>query len=342
MSPKKSLNPEKNKSLLPRIGISVGDPGGIGPEVTLKAFGGRSNIPPAHYIFFGSSLVLEQEMGALSISLDFHPYDPGFDPGKTSFSLVEIGSPLEPVRSKRLGKSGKENGLASFLYFQEAVDMARKGNLQAVVTAPISKKSWDLAGIHWKGHTEYLARYYPQAIMAFWSGRLKIALLSHHVSLKRALNRITRNELGEFFSVLHQSVERLQPGRYEFLVSGLNPHAGEEGLLGNEEINEILPAIRLARKKGLRISGPYPPDVIYRHALDKPDRIVIALYHDQGLIAFKIVAFETGVNISLGLPFIRTSPDHGTAFDIAGRGLADAGSMVEAVKLARELAPLSF
>jgi 4-hydroxythreonine-4-phosphate dehydrogenase len=342
MSPKKSPSPEKNKPHLPRIGISIGDPGGIGPEVTLKALGGRGDIPPAHYILFGSSLVLRQEIKAMSVHFDIHPYDPGSDPAETHYSLVEIESPLEPMRSKRAGKSSIENGLASFLYFQEAVDMARKGKLKAVVTAPISKKSWALAGIHWKGHTEYLAHYYPEAIMAFWSGRMKVALLSHHLSLKKALKRVTRGHLGEFFSALHRSVERFRPGRYEFLVSGLNPHAGEEGLLGNEEAEEIIPAIRLARKKGLRISGPYPPDVVFRNALDKPDKIIVALYHDQGLIAFKMVAFDSGVNLSLGLPFIRTSPDHGTAFDIAGRGVADAGSMAEAVKLACELAPLSL
>ena len=143
-------------------------------------------------------------------------------------------------------------------------------------------------------------------------------------------------------SVLDRSVERIRPGYYEFLVAGLNPHAGEDGLLGHEEAEVIRPAVRLARKRGLRISGPFPPDIVFRKVLDQPEKIAVALYHDQGLIAFKIVAFDSGVNVSLGLPFIRTSPDHGTAFDIAGRGVADAGSMVQAVRLASELAPLPF
>ncbi len=342
MSPKKNPNPGKDKPLLPRIGISIGDPGGIGPEVALKALREKKNLPAAHYILFGSSLVLEQEKEALSLGLDIRPFEPGESPRETRFSLFEVATPLEGRRSRRLGEASGKNGLASFLYFQEAVDMARRGELRAMVTAPISKKSWDLAGIRWKGHTDYLASYYPRAIMAFWSNRMKVALYSHHVSLKGAVRRVSRSGLGAFLSVLDRSVERIRPGYYEFLVAGLNPHAGEDGLLGHEEAEVIRPAVRMARKKGLRISGPFPPDIVFRKVLDQPEKIAVALYHDQGLIAFKIVAFDSGVNVSLGLPFIRTSPDHGTAFDIAGRGVADAGSMVQAVRLASELTPLPF
>jgi len=342
MSPKKNPNPGKDKSALPRIGISIGDPGGIGPEVTLKALGQKRGVPAAHYILFGSRFVLEQEKKALGVDLDLRPFAQAGRCREACFSLFEVETPLERRRSRRLGESSGKNGLASFLYFQEAADMARRGELRAIVTAPISKRSWGLAGIQWKGHTEYLAGFYPQAIMAFWSARMKVALYSHHLSLKEAVRRVTRKDLGAFFSVLHRSVEQIRPGHFEFLVAGLNPHAGEDGLLGHEEADEITPAIRLARKKGLKISGPYPPDVVFRKVLDKPNKIAVALYHDQGLIAFKIVAFDSGVNVSLGLPFIRTSPDHGTAFDIAGRGTADAGSMVEAIRLASELSPLPF
>jgi 4-hydroxythreonine-4-phosphate dehydrogenase len=205
--------------------------------------------------------------------------------------------------------------------------------LEAVVTAPISKLSWNLAGIPYAGHTEYLEHLFPTAIMSFFSSRLNLALYSHHVPLKEALQRIRKESLTEFFLHLHQQIRSLSQD-FSFLVAGLNPHAGESGVLGREEEEEIGPAIAEARSQGMPISGPYPPDTICREALDRPDRIVISLYHDQGLIGFKLMAFEEGVNVTLGLPFIRTSPDHGTAFDIAGLSQANPESMLQAIDFA--------
>lgn len=208
-----------------------------------------------------------------------------------------------------------------------------------MVTAPISKKSWALASIRWPGHTEYLSQYFPKAIMSFWSKDLKVALFSHHTSLRKALDRIERNALFHFFLRLHDSLSDLPGEKPHYLVAGLNPHAGEEGLMGTEEEEEISPAVKDAQKKGLEISGPYPPDVVFRKAKGDPHAVVIALYHDQGLIPFKLLSFETGVNATLGLPFIRTSPDHGTAFDIAGKGIAAPESMKESIRLAAFFLP---
>jgi 4-hydroxythreonine-4-phosphate dehydrogenase len=173
--------------------------------------------------------------------------------------------------------------------------------------------------------------------MAFWSKKLKVALLSHHLSLQNALNKVNKEGLLDFFLSLDRSVRGVRQGDFTFLVAGLNPHAGEDGLLGREETKEIAPAIKKARRRGIKISGPYPPDVVFRNAFGKTDTIVIALYHDQGLVPFKLVAFDSGVNVSLGLPFIRTSPDHGTAFDIAGKDRANPRSLVEAIRLADAL-----
>jgi 4-hydroxythreonine-4-phosphate dehydrogenase len=203
-----------------------------------------------------------------------------------------------------------------------------------MVTAPVSKAGWHLAGVPWRGHTEYLEHFYPGAVMSFWSDRLRVALLSHHVPLREALTKVRKDALLGYFRVLHQSAGRVPAGPREFLVPGLNPHAGENGLLGGEEEREIRPAVDAARAEGIDVSGPYPPDTVFRMALGRPERMVAALYHDQGLIAFKLESFETGVNATLGLPFVRTSPDHGTAFDIAGKGLADPRSMMEAIRLA--------
>lgn len=321
---------------VPRIGITLGDPGGIGPEVVVKALGGRDFLPPAHYIVYGSSKVLEEELKSLNVKIEFHPVSKEKDLDAPRIFFHDVGTPLKTIWK---GSPSAENGRASFLYFNEGFEDARNGRIQALVTAPISKASWALAGIEGRGHTDYINRSYPQAIMAFWSKRLKVALLSHHLPLKQALEKVREESLLNFFLLLHQIVEKMNPGKYEFLVAGLNPHAGEDGLLGREERDEIRPAIESARCRGIKISGPYPPDTVFRNARDQADKIVIALYHDQGLIAFKLDSFETGVNVTLGLPFIRTSPDHGTAFDITGMNKADARSLVEAVKLAFELTP---
>jgi 4-hydroxythreonine-4-phosphate dehydrogenase len=319
---------------LPKIGISLGDPGGIGPEVTLKALASRNSIPKAQYVLFGSSLIVAEEKKSLSSTLNFQTLEKLESAGSPWLSLVEVKNPLSSLKK---GFPSKKNGEASFHFFQEAVEAAQKGKIHSLVTAPISKKSWELAGLKWRGHTDYLSRIYPQAIMSFWSTNIKVALFSSHLPLKTAIEKIKQENLLDFFLSLNQCLERIWPGKYHLQVAGLNPHAGEDGFLGSEEIQEIIPAVRKAQEKGVKISGPHAPDVIFRESLNKPDEIVIALFHDQGLIPFKLEAFEKGVNLTLGLPFVRTSPDHGTAFDIAGRGKANPQSMIEALKLAHDL-----
>jgi 4-hydroxythreonine-4-phosphate dehydrogenase len=319
---------------LPRIGITLGDPGGIGPEITLRSLSHKDISSSANHILFGSRSLIQESPKFSGFSMDIPTVSKIENADLPSISLWEIEVPLNPVQK---GIVSKENGVASFRFFKEAVKKAQEGALDAVVTAPISKHSWALAGIPYPGHTEYLSRSFPQAIMAFWSKKMNVALFSHHVSLKQAIEKIKTKTLLEFFRLLHESLIHAGKKNMSFLVSGLNPHAGEEGLLGVEEREEILPAINKAREEGIPIQGPYPPDVVFRKAYGLPDTMVIALYHDQGLIAFKMAAFEEGVNVTLGLPFVRTSPDHGTAFDIAGMGKANPQSMIEAIKLAVEL-----
>jgi len=313
---------------LSRIGITLGDPGGIGPEIVIKSLANPKRLPAAHYVLFGAAAILENEENALGLKLD-----------RKAVEIREIPTSLGEIKK---GAADKDNGAASFLFFQEAVEAARTGEIRALVTAPVSKRSWALGGIPWRGHTEYLERFYPGAVMTFWSEKMTVALFSHHLALREAIARVTRKNLSDFFLALHECAGKARPGKLEFLVAGLNPHAGEAGILGREEQDEIRPAIEDARSAGLEISGPYPPDVVFRTALGHPEKIVIALYHDQGLIAFKLDAFATGVNVTLGLPFIRSSPDHGTAFDIAGKNMADARSMTEAIRLAGELSSRVF
>ena len=311
---------------LPKIGISLGDPGGVGPEVTLKSLSSFSSLPDARYVLFGSQAVIDNERDALNLDISF-PND--------SISLHEVDGLSDPSENR---KPTPSNGALSFRYFEEAVQQAQKGNIQALVTAPISKRSWDLAGISWAGHTEYLSRSYPEAIMFFWSEDLKVALYTHHIPLQKAIAKVKEKPLFEFIGRLDKYLNSIQSHSFEFVVAGLNPHAGEQGLLGSEESKHILPAIEKARSNGIRVSGPFPPDVVFRDARNKKDKVAIALYHDQGLIPFKLLAFDRGVNLTLGLPFIRTSPDHDTAFDIAGKGIADPNSMIEAIRLAHRFA----
>jgi 4-hydroxythreonine-4-phosphate dehydrogenase len=203
-----------------------------------------------------------------------------------------------------------------------------------VTTAPVSKAAWALAGLPWRGHTDYLEKLFPGAIMSFWSARLKVVLFSHHRPLVEAVAAVRKEPLTDFLKRAHRALAGKPGGPFSLLVAGLNPHAGEDGALGREEEAEIKPAIDAAVREGVPASGPFPPDSVFRLAKGKRGAVVAALYHDQGLIPFKLEAFATGVNATLGMPFVRTSPDHGTAFDIAGKGEADPGSMEEAIRLA--------
>jgi len=324
--------------ILPKIGITLGDPGGVGPEVTLKALSSIPSLPKAQYILFGSRHTIEKEQEILNLVLHLPSLKSLKEKARHGLSLYEVESPIHTVEK---GKPSKDNGEASFHYFEKAVHEAQKGNLQALVTAPISKHSWNLAGIRWAGHTDYLNHPYPEAIMFFWSDELKVALYTHHLSIKDALERVRKKPLSRFLLRLQEELQKTRIPDYELLVAGLNPHAGEQGLMGSEEIEEIIPAIESAQKRGASIKGPFPPDVVFRKAMNQPNKIVIAMYHDQGLIPFKTLAFDQGINVTLGLPFVRTSPCHGTGFDIAGKGLANPKSMIEAIKLAHRFASAS-
>jgi 4-hydroxythreonine-4-phosphate dehydrogenase len=323
--------------ILPKIGITLGDPGGIGPEITLKALSRLHSLPKAQYIIFGSSVLLDREKEILGLQIEIPPLKKTSSPSSHPITLWEVSTPLEKIKK---GAASKESGQASFFFFKEAVQAAAEGKIGALVTAPASKKSWNMAGIHLSGHTDFLSQEYPHAIMAFWSDRLRVALFTHHLPLKEAIKKIKKKQLLEFFLLLDQELKSIQSDTFHFLVAGLNPHAGEDGLLGREEKDEIIPAVCKAQQKGVNISGPFPPDIVFRNALNRPQEMVIALYHDQGLNAFKLESFDDGVNLTLGLPFIRTSPDHGTAFDIAGKGKANPQSMIKAIELACFLSPL--
>jgi 4-hydroxythreonine-4-phosphate dehydrogenase len=318
-----------------RIGICLGDPGGVGPEVVLKALLETKAMARTHaLVVFGDRDIVEAGLRELRGRLEFEPWDEALT-GRPGHFIFHIGTDRQALQK---GRPAAANGAASFAFFEAAVKKARRGALDAVVTGPVSKEAWSLAGIGWRGHTDYFEHLQPSAKMTFWSDELRLALFSHHLPLKEALGLVRKEALVRFLAGLHNDLAELDALPAEFLLAGLNPHAGEDGLLGREEKEEIVPAVEEARRAGIPVTGPYPPDSVLLRAFRRPGVMAVSLYHDQGLAGFKLVSFRKGVNVTLGLPFVRTSPDHGTGFDLAGRGVADPGSMIEALLLAARFA----
>lgn len=318
-----------------RIGISLGDPGGIGPEVIVKALLETRALARSHaLVVFGDADVVAAALREQGGGLGFETWDEARADRPGHF-IFHVGVDRQALEK---GRPAAANGLASFAFFEAAVSKAGRGMLDAVVTGPVSKEAWALAGVGRRGHTDYLEHLHPSAKMTFWSDELRLALFSHHLALKEALGLVRKEALVRFLAGLHDDLAELDALPTEFLLAGLNPHAGEGGLLGREENDEIVPAVEEAGRAGVRVTGPYPPDSVLLRAFRRPDVMVVALYHDQGLAGFKLVSFRKGVNATLGLPFVRTSPDHGTGFDLAGRGVADPGSMIEALQLAARFA----
>ncbi|MCP5106899.1 MAG: 4-hydroxythreonine-4-phosphate dehydrogenase PdxA [bacterium] len=301
-----------------RIAITLGDPGGIGPEIVYKSLRNHPLLYPV--IIIGSREKYEDKSVPLIGNID--------EIGEKGIYFYHIAG----------DKPAGHMSDVSYSYVKTGIQWALQKKIAALVTAPISKEKWLKAGLNYKGHTQLLADTagVKKNVMFFWSDNLKVALFSVHIPLKKIFQRVKKNEIVDFTRFTARELSRLFSKEFSFLVSGLNPHAGEEGFLGKEEIDEIMPAIA-ELKAEMDISGPFPPDTVFLNAKDKKDTVVIAWYHDQGLIPFKLLNIHNGVNLTLGLPYIRTAPDHGTAFDITGKGIADPSSMKEALRLAEYL-----
>lgn len=299
-----------------RTAVTLGDPEGIGPEIVYQSL--RAYSPPYPLVIIGSKeFYQDKTIPLINAVEEIQDRDKGI-----YFYHVDVPGP----------------GDASFAYVETGIKWALEKKIAALVTAPISKEKWLKAGIPFRGHTELLAQTagVKEHAMFFWSKNLKVVLFSIHIPLKNIFDGLKKNEIIRFIRFVAAELARLFSINFTFLVSGLNPHAGENGFLGNEEIDEIIPAIA-ALKSEINIYGPFPPDVIFLKAKEMKDAVVISWYHDQGLIAFKLLNIHRGVNLTLGLPYIRTSPDHGTAYDIAGKGIANPSSMKEAIRLAELL-----
>lgn len=306
------------------IGITMGDPAGIGPEVTVKALGDMTTEQLSNTRVFGNLATLEAAQKIVGTSVDLAPI------------VVDIeieGAPLP------WGRLNPVAGDAAFRFIEAAVRESEAGRIGCIVTAPINKEALNAAGHHYDGHTGMLRSLTgaESAFMLLAADRLKVIHVSTHVSLKDAIERATTQQILDTIRAGYKHLRRIGIEKPRIAVAGLNPHCGENGLFGNEDGDEIAPAVELAKKEGIDAHGPISADTIFYRAYQGNFDLVVAQYHDQGHIPIKLIAFDTTVNVSVGLAIDRTSVDHGTAFDIAGTGKADHTNLNAAIAYARNL-----
>ncbi|MDR1802488.1 MAG: 4-hydroxythreonine-4-phosphate dehydrogenase PdxA [Treponema sp.] len=335
----------------PVLGISIGDPAGIGPEITLKALARSEIYEKAVPVVYADRLVLEDGLKVTGKELSLRPVkEPGEALGRPeTIDFIEAGVIMQSG-DYAYGKTGAKSGDAAFQYVARAINDAQAGAVDAVVTCPINKEAINLAGHHFAGHTEIFAHYtntknYGMLLSARnGAGSLNVIHVTTHVSLRRACDLITKDRVLDTIRLADIALTLMGGKTRRIAVAGLNPHSSENGLFGYEENTEIIPAIEEAKAEGLDASGPYPPDTVFVKALGGAFDIVVAMYHDQGHIPLKLCGFTvkkvaatfsvTGVNATIGLPVIRTSVDHGTAFDIAGKNQAGEDSLLDAIDMA--------
>lgn len=319
----------------PRIALTSGEPAGIGPDLCLAAAAQRLDCD---LVCLGDRDLLAQRARALGISVELRPYERASRPHVPGTLAVEHHPLQAPAVAGRLDA---RNGPYVLSLLERACDGAREGEFAAIVTAPVHKGVINDAGIPFTGHTEFFAARTgaPRPVMMLATESLRVALATTHLPLAQVSAAITRELLCEVLEILDRDLARWWGlGRPRIAVCGLNPHAGESGHLGDEEIRVIAPAIASMRERGLRISGPLPADTVFVPGVLADFDVVLAMYHDQGLPVIKHAGFQSAVNVTLGLPILRTSVDHGTALDLAGTGRADPGSMLAAIELAVRLA----
>jgi 4-phospho-D-threonate 3-dehydrogenase / 4-phospho-D-erythronate 3-dehydrogenase len=322
------------------VGISLGDVTGIGPEVALKAVAAESQNDDAKYLFIGDENHLFSLVECLKLNLPLKNFSSYHDSGK-----FFIKNPFKEKLPERLPAGSTVAANATIASLRDGGECCLRRELDALVTAPVNKESIIRAGHKFVGQTEFLselAKAKRTAMMLLGYDEknrwLRVALATVHISIKSVPEKLTAEKITIAIELAAQSCRDLGLSRAKIAVAGLNPHAGEGGEFGDEEIKIIAPTVLALQKIGFDVTGPLSGDTVFHYALKGDFDAVVAMYHDQGLAPLKTVAFDSGVNWTLGLPFIRTSPDHGTAYDIAGKGIANPGSMIAAIRLAKQLA----
>ncbi|HEV8591570.1 MAG TPA: 4-hydroxythreonine-4-phosphate dehydrogenase PdxA [Pyrinomonadaceae bacterium] len=327
---------DHEESSLPVVGITMGDAAGIGPEVTLKALLDGNLKLICRPVIIGDARFLDSCARSLDLSANLRPFDADNEFPDDGFEVYDLGNIDESIVP---GEESESAGRAAAQNIEASVGLWQDGAIDAVATAPISKHAIALAGYDYPGHTEFYAHLTntKDFAMSFFAEKLRVVLLSTHVSLVDAISLVKTDALVKLIEFTDKNLSLLLKHKIKIAVAGLNPHASEGGKFGSEERDQITPAIGQCRASGIDVSGPYSPDTIFLRGFRGDFDAVIACYHDQATIAVKSLSFGSSVNVTLGLPIIRTSVDHGTAFDIAGKGVAEASSMASAIKLAAEL-----
>ncbi len=325
--------------MLPLIGVSMGDPAGIGPEVVLKAALQQSGV--CRLVVLGDLAILQETAQRFHLPLSVTPWRLE-EPYPTTTEVLPVLELSHLASSHRQpGEPSAIGGEASYHYVETGGRLALHGAIQGLVTAPISKAMWHAAGRSYPGHTELLAdlTQTPEVRMMLVGSQLRVILVTTHIAFTQVPTALSSKRIFETIVMTTTHLTRfhglMQP---RLAVAGLNPHAGENGAFGDEEARIIAPAVRQAQAQGFITEGPFPADTVFVRAVRGEFDGVICLYHDQGLIPLKLLSWQDGVNVTIGLPIVRTSPDHGTAFDIAGQGVADPRSMQAAIALAVDMA----
>jgi 4-hydroxythreonine-4-phosphate dehydrogenase len=320
----------------PLLAITMGDPSGVGPEIIALAL--EEETFTNNCLVVGDIVRLKAGARKAGSSTRYkvvdHPCKAG-DDGIVPVLNVGLANPGIPF-----GQLSAESGECAYRCVVKAIDLAMERTVDAIVTAPINKESLQLAGYMYPGHTELLAERTgaDDTVMMLAAGAMRVLHVTTHIPLSQVPGAISTERILRVLQLGDEALKKMGIKSPLFAVAGLNPHAGEGSIFGDEEERIIAPAIELALGKGIRVEGPVPPDVVFLKMHRGKYHAIVAMYHDQGHIPLKLLAFESGVNVSLGLPIIRTSVDHGTAFDIAGKGLADPGSLIEALRLAASMA----
>jgi 4-hydroxythreonine-4-phosphate dehydrogenase len=325
----------QNASLPPLLGLTLGDPAGIGPEIACKALADTRVM--ARVIIIGDAFVVEDARNRCNSAMDLHILNDCSDFRDGSINVLDMKT-LDPA-SFEIGKVQKSCGFASFKYIEKSIELALEKKIDAVVTNPINKEAMHLAGFHYPGHTEIFAEKcgVDDFSMLFMLRNVGVAHVTTHCSLLNAIAMVKSERVVATIKLLNNALIELGIATPRIAVGGLNPHAGEGGIFGDEEIREITPAIDICKKIGMNVSGPYPPDTVFMRAFKGEFDGIVAMLHDHGFVALKSLDFEHGVNITIGLPIIRTSVGHGTAFNIAGKGIASHESLIDAINAAERI-----
>lgn len=325
---------------LPRLAITMGDPAGTGPELLTRALIRKDVLQVCRPIVVGAAGVLAKarEYTGCKASIQRVTGFEEADPSEDRIAVLDLQN--VDLASLKLGTVSTMAGGAAFQYIQTAAQAALAGKVAAIVTSAINKEALNKAGHHFDGHTGLLADICkaPRVTMMLAADRLRVSHVSTHLSLREAIERVQPDRILEVTSLTLQAMQQLGIDNPRIAVAGLNPHAGENGLFGSEETEFIQPAIKAARAKGWEVSGPYPGDTVFFRTLQGEFDAAVAMYHDQGHVAAKMLGIWRGVNVTLGLPIIRTSVEHGTNFDLSGTGKSDPRSLVEAILMAARLA----